>query len=96
MAKGDVSSDLSFLVQLTGQIESGDFGPHDNLYCRYSLHYGSDWNVVSVRTILIRFHSYNYLLISILQGIDTGLSQTARRSVMNNDDGMLTNSLLAF
>lgn len=37
----------SFLVQCTGQIVGGDFGPVDYLYCRYSFHIGDDWNIAS-------------------------------------------------
>jgi B9 domain-containing protein 1 len=40
-------SDNSFLLQCIGQVESGDFGDIDYLYCRYSFHYGHDWNIVS-------------------------------------------------
>jgi len=37
----------SFLVQCTGQIVSGDFGPVDYLYCRYSFQIGDDWTIAS-------------------------------------------------
>lgn len=37
----------SFLVQCTGQIVSGDFGPVDYLYCRYTLHFGNDWTIAA-------------------------------------------------
>lgn len=67
MAKGDSNSDLSFLVQCTGQIESGDFGPHDNLYCRYSMHYGSDWGIVSVIShTMTHYYLFIHSFISIL------------------------------
>ncbi len=39
----------SFHVQCCGQIESGDFGQIDNLYCRYAFHFGQDWTVSAVR-----------------------------------------------
>lgn len=42
------TQDDAFYVQTTGQIESGDFGPLDNLYCRYSFHFGNDWTIASV------------------------------------------------
>jgi B9 domain-containing protein 1 len=35
-----------FIVNVNGTIESGHFGDADNLYCRYSLHYGHDWSVL--------------------------------------------------
>jgi B9 domain-containing protein 1 len=60
----------AFFVQCVGQIESGDFGPTDNLYCRYSFQYGHDWTIAS--------------------GIDTGLSQTARR-LIQVDEGIVWN-----
>jgi B9 domain-containing protein 1 len=44
MAEADSSS---FTVQCLGQIESGCFGGIDYLYCRYSFHYGADWNIIS-------------------------------------------------
>jgi B9 domain-containing protein 1 len=34
-------------VQCTGQIVSGEFGPVDYLYCRYTFHYGNDWTIQS-------------------------------------------------
>ena len=41
-------ADQAFFVQCTGQIESGDFGALDNMYCRYAFHYGQDWTVSAV------------------------------------------------
>jgi hypothetical protein len=43
----------SFVVQVTGQIESGDFGSLDNLYARYSFHLGHDWTVLAVSLSII-------------------------------------------
>lgn len=40
-------TDNSFIVQCVGQIESGHFSDIDYLYCRYSFHYGNDWNIVA-------------------------------------------------
>ncbi len=40
-------NDSSFFVQCTGQIDSGDFGSMDYLYCRYTFHFGNDWNIAS-------------------------------------------------
>jgi B9 domain-containing protein 1 len=37
----------SFFVQCTGQVVSGEFGPVDYLYCRYTFHYGNDWTIQS-------------------------------------------------
>jgi len=37
----------SFFLQCTGQIVSGDFGPVDYLYCRYTFNYGNDWSISS-------------------------------------------------
>lgn len=37
----------SFTVAITGQIESCD-SLHDNLYCKYTFVFGSDWSVTSV------------------------------------------------
>ena len=48
-----LSDDSSFLVQCTGQVESGDFGDVDNLYCRYAFHLGNDWSVLSVSAVPI-------------------------------------------
>ena len=37
----------SFHVMITGQIESACYPSHyDNLYCRYALSYGPDWNII--------------------------------------------------
>ena len=41
-------ADQAFFVQVTGQIESGNFGALDNTYCRYAFHYGQDWTVSAV------------------------------------------------
>jgi hypothetical protein len=38
----------AFYVQCTGQVESGDFGSLDNMYCRYAFHFGQDWVVSAV------------------------------------------------
>jgi len=95
--------DESFYVQCTGQIESGDFGPLDNLYCRYSFHLGNDWTIASVRVFyraailcpsLTHAHSHSLtpaLLTQKCQGIDTGLSQTAMKAPMGVDDGVVWN-----
>ncbi|CAM9592636.1 unnamed protein product, partial [Discosporangium mesarthrocarpum] len=56
---GGQSSGSHFFVMCTGQIEHGEFGSMDNLYCRYSISFGSDWCIV--------------------HGLDTGLSQIARK-----------------
>lgn len=37
----------SFFVQCTGQIVSGDFGPVNYLYCRYTFQFGNDWVISS-------------------------------------------------
>lgn len=37
----------SFFVQCTGQIVSGEFGPVDYLYCRYTFSFGNDWTITS-------------------------------------------------
>eukprot|EP00918_Siedleckia_nematoides_P005369 GHVU01011839.1.p2 GENE.GHVU01011839.1~~GHVU01011839.1.p2 ORF type:complete len:201 (-),score=42.03 GHVU01011839.1:134-736(-) len=37
----------SFELHAMGQIESGFFPTEDNLYCSWSLHHGSDWQVVA-------------------------------------------------
>jgi B9 domain-containing protein 1 len=36
-----------FYLQCVGQIESGDLGIHDFLYCKYSFQLGYDWSVTS-------------------------------------------------
>mmetsp|Transcript_40095 Transcript_40095/g.40892 ORF Transcript_40095/g.40892 Transcript_40095/m.40892 type:complete len:208 (-) Transcript_40095:306-929(-) len=40
-------SDESFFLSVTGQVERGDFGAKEDLYCRYSFHFGPDWTIVS-------------------------------------------------
>lgn len=42
-----IIGETSFHVQCTGQIDSGDFGPLDYLYCRYSFQFGNDWSIAS-------------------------------------------------
>jgi B9 domain-containing protein 1 len=66
-----VAEDSSFYVSCTGQIVSGQFGPSDALYCRYTFSFGPDW--------------------TILSGIDTGLSQTARINPVHADEGIVWN-----
>ena len=38
-----------FQIMATGQVESGDFGGVDNLYCKYSYLVGKDWRIIQVR-----------------------------------------------
>ena len=38
-----------FQIMATGQVESGDFGGVDNLYCKYSYLIGKDWRIIQVR-----------------------------------------------
>lgn len=40
-------NEAAFYVNCTGQIENADFGPSDDLYCRYAFHMGPDWSIVS-------------------------------------------------
>mmetsp|Transcript_81464 Transcript_81464/g.119345 ORF Transcript_81464/g.119345 Transcript_81464/m.119345 type:complete len:101 (-) Transcript_81464:14-316(-) len=49
MASGDKKPvpPSSFELHAMGQIESGFFPTEDNLYCSWSLHHGSDWQVVA-------------------------------------------------
>jgi len=42
-----VVSSSSFLVSVSGQIESAHFIGIDNIYCKYSFKYGNDWTVAS-------------------------------------------------
>lgn len=44
MASSSVSV---FLLNVSGQIESAEFHEFDDLYCRYSFVYGSDWAITS-------------------------------------------------
>jgi hypothetical protein len=44
-----MDAEQAFYVQCTGQVESGDFGALDNLYCRYAFHFGHDWTIAAVR-----------------------------------------------
>lgn len=37
----------AFFVSISGSCESGDFGVIENIYCRYSFHYGPDWTALS-------------------------------------------------
>ena len=63
--------EYAFHVQCTGQVENGNFGSLDNLYCRYSFCFGHDWEITS--------------------GLDTGLSQTARKSTNETTDEVVWN-----
>ncbi|CAM9458357.1 unnamed protein product, partial [Ectocarpus fasciculatus] len=36
----------NFFIMCTGQVEFGEFGSLDNLYCRYTLSFGNDWYIV--------------------------------------------------
>ena len=47
MINRSVVDNNSFFVQCTGQIVSGEFGPVNYLYCRYTFHFGNDWTVSS-------------------------------------------------
>jgi len=50
MATGDKkppANPSSFELHAMGQIESAFFPQEDNLYCSWSLHHGSDWQVVA-------------------------------------------------
>jgi B9 domain-containing protein 1 len=40
-------SNSSFLVSLSGQIESAQFIGIDNIYCKYCFKYGTDWAIAS-------------------------------------------------
>ncbi|CAM9876071.1 unnamed protein product [Scytosiphon promiscuus] len=40
------SAASNFFVMCTGQVEFGEFGSLDNLYCRYTLSFGNDWYIV--------------------------------------------------
>ena len=57
--------DYSFYVQCSGQVESGNFGPLDNLYCRYSFHFGNDWTIsgVSIRVCDEDELAFSYLVL---------------------------------
>ena len=59
-----LSDDSSFLVQCTGQVESGDFGDVDNLYCRYAFHLGNDWSVISVSPPCVLVVAANLISLS--------------------------------
>ena len=48
-----------FLVMINGQVESANFPLYDDLYCRVSVVYGSDWLLVSGKFILTHFHLYS-------------------------------------
>lgn len=60
-----------FYVSISGQIERAELSSQEDLYCRYSFHFGPDWTIIS--------------------GIQTGLSQTARKSPFNNEEGIVWN-----
>lgn len=40
------AADARFLVMASGQIESARFEGVENLYCRYQIHHGPDWEVI--------------------------------------------------
>jgi len=63
--------EAAFYVQCTGQVESGEYGPLDNLYCRYAFHFGNDWEVNA--------------------GVETGLSQIARKAPTHYEQGVVWN-----
>ena len=46
-----MAEDQAFYVQCTGQVESGDFGAIDNIYCRYAFHFGHDWVIAAVSVL---------------------------------------------
>jgi len=50
-----METEKAFYVQCTGQIESGDFGSVDDIYCRYAFHYGHDWTISAVSKINYAF-----------------------------------------
>ncbi|KHJ41800.1 B9 protein [Trichuris suis] len=58
----------SFLLLVSGQIESAEFHGVSDVYCRYCFAFGEDWNVVSS----CRF-----------EGVEEGLSQLCCRNAMD-------------
>jgi B9 domain-containing protein 1 len=47
MAENEFQRPSSFLVMITGQIESAFFPSNiDSIYCRYGLVHGPDWNII--------------------------------------------------
>ncbi|XP_043207708.1 B9 domain-containing protein 1-like isoform X2 [Amphibalanus amphitrite] len=46
-AAGGVPSQQCFLLSVTGQVESARLAGADQLYCRYQLHGGPDWDIVT-------------------------------------------------
>jgi len=46
-----MEGEKAFYVQCTGQIESGDFGSVDDIYCRYAFHFGHDWTISAVSMV---------------------------------------------
>lgn len=45
-ATAGAAQGANFFLMVTGQVEYGEFENADNVYCRYALSYGNDWNVV--------------------------------------------------
>ncbi|KAJ2998506.1 B9 domain-containing protein 1 [Globomyces sp. JEL0801] len=36
-----------FSIQVSGQIESANIPEYDNLYCKFGIHHGPDWTLIS-------------------------------------------------
>lgn len=43
-----MSVEGQFFLSITGSIEHAEFYDADNVYCKYSFHFGPEWNVVTV------------------------------------------------
>ncbi|CAB3379236.1 Hypothetical predicted protein [Cloeon dipterum] len=41
------SSRQFFVVSISGSVEAAEFPEHDELYCRYFVEFGSDWQIIS-------------------------------------------------
>jgi len=60
----------------------------DDLYCRYSFHFGPDWNVIAVTCSCFLFISFRN---EAMQGVEAGLSQTSKISHTYGIQGVVWN-----
>ncbi len=86
--KTSTSSSSSFNVMITGQIESASFpSTMNNLYCRYVISYGKDWNithgVTSGLSQIAQWHHVNVKNLSPLSAQRTDTNGSSKSTTRN-------------